>query len=125
MAAKLPSQSEITKPALTHGTSGILWAVLCSAKDRANPIQDPVRIATFKSIYSSAWRRLLPSCPTDPLTGAVVSDFDELVSKTRPHGDIDFSFHRLGQGRIIRNARGHDNHDNLCLCVALPDETKP
>ena len=78
---------------------------------------DPVRIGPFtKAIEAPFWGGFHSSRPTDPLTRALVSDFDELVSNIQPdrivHGDVHCSFdHHPGQSRIICNAQGYDRDD--------------
>lgn len=88
---------------------------------------DPVRIGPFsKAIEPLLWSRLHPSRPTDPLTGALVPDFDELVWNTPPTLIVRGDAHRdhPGRSRIICNAHGY-HRDNLRFYGALLVEIGP
>ena len=106
---------------------------------------EPVRIGPFiKAAGASLWNdlprnhlhrnrlhqnRLHPSRPTDPLPGALVSDFDELVSNCQPDRIVPRDVHRSfdyhhGPSRIICNAHGY-GRDNLRFHDALLVESGP
>src|ERR1700738_3488533 len=73
------------------------------------PFNGPSVMVTHHGVH---WNSVLPRFATDPLTGAFVSDLEELILTTKPvlavHGHVHHSCdYRIGETRILCNPHGY------------------
>ena len=75
----------------------------------AVPFNGPSVMVTHHGVH---WNSVLPRFATDPVTGAFVSDLEELIRTTKPvlavHGHVHNSCdYRIGETRILCNPHGY------------------
>jgi Icc-related predicted phosphoesterase len=73
----------------------------------------PSVLVTHTAVH---WNSVLPRFATDPITGAFVSDLEDLILTLRPalavHGHVHNSCdYRIGQTRILCNPHGYGNEN--------------
>jgi Icc-related predicted phosphoesterase len=77
------------------------------------PFNGPSVMVTHTAVH---WSSVLPRFATDPITGAFVSNLEELILTTKPalavHGHVHNSCdYRVGQTRIVCNPHGYGSEN--------------